>query len=81
MIKKSMIGDYKEVRGIVYKKYRSVFGKYVLVMDENGRKTKLFPGKSIYEFMEFGSKWTIGHIHGQLINIRPGFCKNEDSFL
>ena len=73
-----MISKYKDVRGVVVKKYRSILGKYVLVMEENGVKTKIFPGKSLYEFMELGSQWTIGHINGQIINIRPGFCKNEE---
>ena len=73
-----MTRNYKDVRGVVFRKYRSIFGKFVLVMDENGVKTKIFPGKSLYEHMALGSKWTIGHIDGKLINIRPGFCQNTD---
>jgi len=73
-----MIDNYKDVRGIVFRKYRSIFGKYVLVMEEKGQKTKIFVGQSLYEHVKLGSKWTIGHINGQLINMRPGFCNNPD---
>lgn len=73
-----MISSYKEVRGVLYKKYRNIWGKYVFVIDDNGVKTKVFIGKSFYDNTELGTKWTIGHIYGQVINIRPGFCTNQD---
>ena len=73
-----MISNYREVRGVVDRKYRSIWGKYVLIMNDNVAKTKIFPGKSLYEYMELGSSWTIGHINGQIINIRPGFCEDSD---
>ena len=71
-----MTRNYKEVRGVLIKKYRNILGKYVFVLEENGAKTKIFIGKGLYERTELGTKWTIGHIHRQIINIRPGFCKN-----
>ena len=69
---------YKETRGILIKKYRNVLGQYVFVLDENGVKSKVRVGKMIYLEAELNTKWTIGHIDGKLINIRPGFCKNID---
>ena len=77
-IYKFMLHNYKDVEGILVRKYRNIFGKYVFVMDENGVKTKIFVGKAIYERTNPNTKWTMGHINGRLINIRPGFCKNTD---
>jgi hypothetical protein len=71
-----MIRNYKEVRGVLIKKYRNILGKYVFVLEENSIKTKVFIGKDFYRKAELGTKWTVGHIHRQIINIRPGFCKN-----
>ena len=70
----------KDVRGVVFRKYRNIWGKCILLMDENGARTKIYVGKSLYKYIELGSKWTIGHIDGNLINIRPGFCENEDEY-
>jgi len=70
--------NYKEHRGCLIKKYRSVFGKYVMVIDENGEKSKVYVGKCIYEDTKLGSILTIGEINRKLINIRPGICKNTD---
>ena len=76
-----MTSNYKEVRGILFKKYRNIVGKYIFVMDENGKKTKIFVGRALFDKAELNSKWTMGHIDGRLINIRPGFCKNEDDWV
>ena len=70
--------NYKEHRGCLIKKYRSVFGKYAMVIDENGEKSKVYVGKCIYEDIKVGAKLTIGEINHKLINIRPGVCKNND---
>ena len=69
---------YKEHRGSLIKKYRSIFGKYVFVIDGNGKKAKVYVGKCIYEGTKLGSILTIGEINRKLINIRPGICKNND---
>ena len=37
-----MIGNYQDVRCIVVKKYKNIFGKYIVILDENGKKTKIF---------------------------------------
>ncbi len=70
--------SYKEHRGNLIKKYRSIFGKYVLVIGENGKKSKVYVGKCIYEDAELGSQLTVGEISRKLINMRPGICKNND---
>ena len=36
-----MIKGYKEVRGRLIKKQKNVFGKYILVLDDNGKKSKI----------------------------------------
>lgn len=74
-----MMKGYKEVRGILVKKKRNVFGKYIFVLDEKGTKSKIYVGKMIFEKAKLDTKWTIGHIKGQLVNVRPGFYKNEDN--
>ena len=70
--------NYKEHRGCLIKKYRSVFGKYVFVIDENGEKSKVYVGKCIYQDTKIGFILTVGEINRKLINIRPGICKNND---
>jgi len=69
---------YKEHCGSLIKKYRSVFGKYIFVVDENGKKSKVNVGKFIYQDTKLGSILTIGEINGKLINIRSDICKNND---
>lgn len=70
--------NYKEVRGVLIKKYRNILGKYIFVLEDNGIQTKIFVGKALFEKAELNTDWTIGHIEGKLVNIRPGFCKNPD---
>ena len=69
---------YNEHRGILIKKYRNLFGKYVFVIDENKKPSKIYVGKCIYEDTKLGSILTIGEINRKLINIRLGICKNTD---
>ena len=76
-----MMKGYKEVRGILVKKKRTVFGKYIFVLDENGMKSRIYVGKMIFEKAELYTKWTIGHINGKVVNVRPGFCKTEDDWV
>ena len=73
--------NYKEHRGCLIKKYRSIFGKYVFVIDGNGKKAKVYVGKCIYEDTKLGSILTIGEMNRKLINIRPGICQNTDQSL
>ncbi|MBP3321745.1 MAG: hypothetical protein J6M12_05275 [Clostridia bacterium] len=73
-----MTRNYKEVRGVLFRKYQNIFGKYIFIIEENDVKTKIIVGKALYDKAELGSNWTIGHINGHLINVRPGFCKNPD---
>ena len=67
---------YKDISGVLIRKYRNLFGKYVL--EEDGQKTKIYVGKMMFKDVEVGTKWTIGHINGRLINMRPGVHKVSD---
>ena len=69
---------YKDVRGVLIRKYRNLLGHYILVFDENGKKSRISVNVTLYNIAELGTKWTIGHIKGNLINCRPGFCKKSD---
>ena len=69
---------YKEMRGTLVKKYRNLFGQYVFVLSENGRKTKICVGKALFESTEIGTEWTMGHIQKKLINVRSGICVRTD---
>lgn len=68
---------YKEVQGVLFKKYRNILGKHVFILEKNGVRTKIFVGKALFAKAELNTDWTIGHIEGKLVNIRPGFCKNS----
>lgn len=70
--------DYKETRGTLVKKYRNLFGQYVFVLSENGKKTKICVGKALFESTKIGTEWTMGHIQKKLINVRPGICVRTD---
>ncbi len=70
--------DYKETRGTLVKKYRNLFGQYVFVLSENGKKTKICVGKALFESTKIGTEWTMGHIQKKLINVRPGICVSAD---
>ena len=69
---------YKEHRGVLIKKYRNLFGKYIFIIDENVNTSKIYVGKCIYEDTKVGAKLTIGEIERKLVNIHPGICKNTD---
>lgn len=70
--------NYKEYRGVLVRKYRDFFGRYVFVIDEKGIQGKVRVGKWIYLDTELGTKLTVGVLDGKLVNIRPGICKNVD---
>lgn len=73
-----MLPNYKEVRGVVVKKYRNIFGKYVLLLEEKGIKTKIYVNETMYHYVALDSTWTIGHINGNLINMSLGLSQNTD---
>ena len=73
---KNALRYYKEHWGILIIKYRSFWGRYVFVLEEQSNRCKVYVGRGIYEMVKEGSKLTVGEINGQLVNIRPGFCKN-----
>ena len=61
---------YTERRGVLIKKYRSIFGKYVFVIEENGDESKVYVGKSVYMNIEPGAKLTFGTVKRKLNNIQ-----------
>ena len=69
---------YKETRGTLVKKYRNLFGQYVFVLSENGRKTKICVGQALFESTEIGTEWTMGHMKKKLIYCRPGIRSSTD---
>ena len=71
----NFLKNYCDYRGILIRKYRNFWGKYVFVIDENGTAYKAYVGKGIFEAFEVGSKITVGVLNRKLINIRPGLCK------
>ena len=71
--------EYREIRGILIRKYRNIFGRYVFVLEENGTESTVRVGKMLYEQTSLGTVWTIGMIGRRLINIRPGIREPADS--
>ena len=41
------IWQYREVRGTLIRKYRSIGGRYIFVLEEKGTKTKIRVGKAL----------------------------------
>ena len=60
---------YNEHRGMLVKKYRNIWGKYVFVINENDKTSKVYVGKDIFEDTKLDSKLTVGEINRKLINI------------
>lgn len=73
-----MLKDYKEIRGVLIKKYRNILGQCIFVLEENDKKARIRVGEMSYLNAELNTKWTIGYIGRRLINIRPGLCKNTN---
>ena len=70
-----MLKNYRDHRGVIIKKYRTFWGRYIFLIEENGIRHKIDVGKRVFESFELGSKITVGVMNRKLINIRPGFCK------
>lgn len=73
----SCLANYTEHRGVLVKKYRSLFA-YIFVIEEKGTKIKVNVGKGLYHSIAVGSRLTVGKIGRKLINIRPGYAVNSD---
>lgn len=67
--------DYREIRGIIKRKYKNIFGKYIFVIADKDKEVSLFVGKGLYEMYNVKEQVTVGHIKKKLINIRPGIVK------
>ena len=70
------MNKYSDHHCTLIKKYRTLF-HYVLVLEDNGQKFKVYVGKVLYFRTELGSQLTIGKIGRKLINIRTGVCKTD----
>ena len=69
------IQDYKEIRGIIKRKYRNILGKYIFVISDNDEEVSVYVGKGLYEMYNVQEQITVGHIKKKLVNIRPGIVK------
>ena len=70
------MNDYKEIRGTLIKKKRTVFGRYTLYIRAN--TVSVLTGKIIFSNIRIGAQLTVGYIGRKLINIRPGIAWNDD---
>ena len=67
---------YNDYQGFLIRKYKSFFGKYVFVIEQDSNTVKFYVGKGIFDSVAVGSKLTVGLLGKKLINIRPGFCNS-----
>ena len=67
---------YNDYQGFLIRKYKSFFGKYVFVMEQDSNTVKFYVGKGIFDSVAVGSKLTVGLLGKKLISIRPGFCNS-----
>lgn len=72
------VNDYKEIRGTLIKKKRTVFGRYRLYISDGANTVSVLTGKSIFSNIRIGTQLTVGYIGRNLINIRPGIAWNDD---
>ena len=76
-----MINNYREIRGILTEKKRTIFGNYLFYVTDRIKTLKIVVGKGIFEKIDcysIGKEVTVGYIGSKLINIRPGICDNND---
>ena len=67
---------YNDYQGFLIRKYKSFFGKYVFVIEQDSNTVKFYVGKGIFDSVAVGSKLTVGLLGKKPINIRPGFCNS-----
>ena len=68
-----MIKNYKEHRGILVRKTKNIFGKYIFKINDGTETVLVKVGKEIFELYQLNEQLTIGFIGKKLINIRSGF--------
>ena len=72
------MNDYKEIRGTLIKKKRTVFGRYKLYISDGANTVSVLTGKIIFSNIRIGAQLNVGYIGRKLINIRPGIAWNDD---
>lgn len=75
---KPNLEDYKEIRGTLIKKKRTVIGNHYLYINDGNHTVSVIIGKGAFNLYSVGSKLTVGYIGHRLINIRTGIVENED---
>ena len=73
-----MITGYKEHRGILEKKNRTIWGNYIFRVNDGAKIISVKVGKALFDMYKLNAQVTIGYIGKKLINIRPGIIPNED---
>lgn len=64
---------YKEHSGILVRKTKNVFGKYIFTINDGTKTVSVKVGKELFEIYQLNAQLTIGFIGKKLINIRSGF--------
>ena len=77
---KPNVKDYKEIRGTLVKKKRTIFGGHYLFINDRSHTVSMKSGKSAFDLYSVGMQLTVGYIGHTLINIRSGIVENEDWF-
>ena len=72
------IKEYKEIRGTLIKKKRTITGNHYFLINDGNRTSSVIVGKSMFDLYSVGTQLTVGHIGHKLINIRLGIVENED---
>ena len=72
------VEDYKEIRGTLIKKKRTIVGTHYFYINDGNHTVSVIIGKGAFDFYSIGAQLTVGYIGHKLINIRPGIVENED---
>ncbi len=68
-----MIKNYTEHSGILVRKTKNVFGKYIFTINDGTKTVSVKVGKELFENYQLNAQLTIGFIGKKLINIKSGF--------
>lgn len=78
---KSDLANYKEMRGTLVKKRRTLFGKHIFYINDGVNTIPVVIGKVAFDHYNAGMQLTIGYIGRKTINIRAGIAENDDYHL
>ena len=62
------LSDYSEHDCVLVKKYRFL-SRHIWVLDDSGKKFKVYVGEALYNKFDIGTELTLGRIGRQLNNI------------